>query len=103
MYFVHGILSRSELNEVRSDITISHLAELEGDTLFFYGPGSLDALDRNWGQQAVNTITTVSFKFINYDDIVTYLGKLQIKFPLVKFSWLFPFSFSHRHIIFRFV
>lgn len=70
--------------ERSSDLIICHLAELESDTLFLYGPGSLDALDRNWGQQAVNTITSVSFKFIDYDDIVPYLGKLQAKFPVVQ-------------------
>lgn len=77
-------LSHVFRQERSSDLTICHLAELESDTLFLYGPGSLDALDRNWGQQAVNTITSVSFKFIDYDDIVPYLGKLQAKFPVVQ-------------------
>ncbi|XP_028397143.1 leucine-rich repeat-containing protein 49-like isoform X2 [Dendronephthya gigantea] len=67
-----------------SDSTICHLAELEGETLYLYGPGSLDALDRNWGQQAANTVTNVVFKFIDFDDIVPHLGKIQIKFPVVQ-------------------
>ena len=64
--------------------TICHLAELEGETLYLYGPGSLDALDRNWGQQATNTLTNVVFKFIDFDDIVPHLGKIQTKFPVVQ-------------------
>lgn len=67
-----------------SDFTICHLVELEGETLFLYGPGSLDAFDRNWGQQTVNTVTTIAFKFIDYDDIVPHLGKLQAKFPVIQ-------------------
>ncbi|CAB4017912.1 leucine-rich repeat-containing 49 isoform X2, partial [Paramuricea clavata] len=67
-----------------ADSTICHLAELEGETLYLYGPGSLDALDRNWGQQAANTVTNAIFKFIDFDDIVPHLGKIQTKFPVVQ-------------------
>ena len=66
------------------DSTICHLAELEGETLYLYGPGSLDALDRNWGQQAANTVTNAVFKFVDFDDIVPHLGKIQTKFPVVQ-------------------
>ncbi|XP_046846864.1 leucine-rich repeat-containing protein 49-like [Xenia sp. Carnegie-2017] len=66
------------------DATICHLAELEGETLYLYGRGSLDAFDRNWGQQATNTVTNIVFKFIDFDEIVSHLGKVQIKFPIVQ-------------------
>lgn len=66
------------------DTTICHLAELEGETLYLYGRGSLDAFDRNWGQQATNTVTNIVFKFIDFDEIVSHLGKVQIKFPIVQ-------------------
>lgn len=49
-----------------------------------YGPGSLEALDRNWGQQAANIVTNVAFKFIDFDDIVPHIGKIQTKFPVVQ-------------------
>lgn len=57
---------------------------MEGEILYLYGPGSLDALDRNWGQQAANTVTNVVFKFIDFDYIVPHLGKIQTKFPVAQ-------------------
>ncbi|XP_078388582.1 leucine-rich repeat-containing protein 49 isoform X2 [Cetorhinus maximus] len=62
-------------------IADSHLAELEGDTLHLYGFGALESLDRSWGVQTAGTVTTVSFMFIDFDEIVTVLPRLRIKFP----------------------
>ncbi|XP_072348718.1 leucine-rich repeat-containing protein 49-like isoform X4 [Scyliorhinus torazame] len=62
-------------------IADSHLAELEGDTLHLYGFGALESLDRNWGVQTAGSITTISFMFIDFDEIVTVLPRLRIKFP----------------------
>ncbi|XP_067871801.1 leucine-rich repeat-containing protein 49 isoform X4 [Heterodontus francisci] len=62
-------------------ITESHLAELEGDTLHLYGFGALESLDRSWGVQTAGTVTTVSFMFIDFDEIVAVLPRLRIKFP----------------------
>ncbi|XP_038640254.1 leucine-rich repeat-containing protein 49 isoform X2 [Scyliorhinus canicula] len=62
-------------------IADSHLAELEGDTLHLYGFGALESLDRNWGVQTAGTVTTISFMFIDFDEIVTVLPRLRIKFP----------------------
>uniref|UniRef100_A0A8C3LR14 Leucine rich repeat containing 49 n=1 Tax=Chrysolophus pictus TaxID=9089 RepID=A0A8C3LR14_CHRPC len=59
----------------------SHLVELEGDTLYLYGSGALECLDRNWSVQTAGTVVTVSFVFIEYDEIVQVLTKLKIKFP----------------------
>lgn len=59
----------------------SHLVELEGDTLYLYGSGALECLDRNWSVQTAGTIVTVSFVFIEFDEIVQVLTKLKIKFP----------------------
>ena len=67
-------------------LTICHLAELDGDTLYLYGPGSLDALDRNWGAQAVNSVQNISIKFINYDTIVPHLAKISSRFPSLVVS-----------------
>ncbi|XP_060709616.1 leucine-rich repeat-containing protein 49 isoform X2 [Hemiscyllium ocellatum] len=62
-------------------IADSHLAELEGDTLHLYGFGALESLDRSWGVQAAGTVTTVSFMFIDFDEIAAVLPRLRIKFP----------------------
>uniref|UniRef100_UPI00398F1124 leucine-rich repeat-containing protein 49 isoform X2 n=1 Tax=Pristiophorus japonicus TaxID=55135 RepID=UPI00398F1124 len=62
-------------------IAESHLAELEGDTLHLYGFGALESLDRSWGVQTAGAVTTVSFMFIDFDEIVTVLPRLRIKFP----------------------
>uniref|UniRef100_A0A8C9EYU5 Leucine rich repeat containing 49 n=1 Tax=Pavo cristatus TaxID=9049 RepID=A0A8C9EYU5_PAVCR len=59
----------------------SHLVELEGDTLYLYGSGALECLDRNWSVQTAGTVVTVSFVFIEFDEIVQVLTKLKIKFP----------------------
>ncbi|XP_048722897.2 leucine-rich repeat-containing protein 49 isoform X4 [Caretta caretta] len=59
----------------------SYLVEVEGDTLYLYGSGALESLDRNWSVQTAGTITTVSFMFIEFDEIVQVLPKLKIRFP----------------------
>ncbi|XP_029869668.1 leucine-rich repeat-containing protein 49 isoform X2 [Aquila chrysaetos chrysaetos] len=59
----------------------SHLVEVEGDTLCLYGAGALECLDRNWSVQTAGIIVTVSFMFIEFDEIVQALTKLKIKFP----------------------
>ncbi|KAL9986928.1 hypothetical protein ACROYT_G001144 [Oculina patagonica] len=66
---------------VPSPLSICHLAELDNDTLYLYGPGSLDALDRNWGNQAVQAVQAISFKFIDFDNIVPQLYKIRARFP----------------------
>ncbi|XP_056428452.1 leucine-rich repeat-containing protein 49 [Hyla sarda] len=59
----------------------SHLVELEGDTLSLYGLGALECLDRTWSVQTAGSVTTFSFTFINFEDIVQVLPKIRIKFP----------------------
>ncbi|XP_068000062.1 leucine-rich repeat-containing protein 49 isoform X2 [Melanerpes formicivorus] len=59
----------------------SHLVEVEGDTLCLYGAGALECLDRNWSIQTAGIIVTVSFMFIEFDEIVQVLTKLKMKFP----------------------
>ncbi|XP_063269036.1 leucine-rich repeat-containing protein 49 isoform X3 [Prinia subflava] len=59
----------------------SHLVEVEGDTLGLYGAGALECLDRSWSVQTAGIIATVSFMFIEFDEIVQVLGKLKTKFP----------------------
>lgn len=58
-----------------------HLVEVEGDTLYLYGSGALDCLDRNWSVQTAGAVTTISFIFIEFDELVHVLTKLKIKFP----------------------
>ncbi|XP_040271702.1 leucine-rich repeat-containing protein 49 isoform X1 [Bufo bufo] len=59
----------------------SHLVELEGDTLSLYGLGALESLDRTWSVQTAGSVNTISFTFINFEDIVQILPKIRIKFP----------------------
>ncbi|NWR75597.1 LRC49 protein, partial [Centropus unirufus] len=59
----------------------SHLVEVEGDTLCLYGAGALECLDRNWSAQTAGMIGTVSFMFIEFDEIVQVLTKVKTKFP----------------------
>ncbi|XP_048185610.1 leucine-rich repeat-containing protein 49 isoform X2 [Perognathus longimembris pacificus] len=59
----------------------THLVEIDGDTLSLYGSGALESLDRNWSLQTVGAVTTISFTFIEFDEIVQVLPKLKMKFP----------------------
>lgn len=62
-------------------VTETHLVELDGETLSLYGSGALECLDRNWSIQTAGMVTTVSFTFIEFDEIVQVLPKLKMKFP----------------------
>ncbi|XP_049633802.1 leucine-rich repeat-containing protein 49 [Suncus etruscus] len=62
-------------------VTDTHLVEVDGDTLSLYGSGALECLDRNWSVQTAGMVTTISFTFIEFDEIVQVLPKLKIKFP----------------------
>ncbi|XP_068128634.1 leucine-rich repeat-containing protein 49 [Hyperolius riggenbachi] len=61
----------------------SHLVELEGDTLCLYGCGSLESLDRTWSVQTSGSVNTVSFTFVDFEDIVQVLPKIRLKLPNV--------------------
>lgn len=81
----------SDRDTVPTPMSICHLAELDSDMLYLYGPGSLDALDRNWGNQAVQAVTAISFKFIDFDLIVPQLYKIRARFPSLVVS-MFRFA-----------
>lgn len=70
-------------------VTDTHLVEVDGDTLSLYGSGALECLDRNWSVQTAGMVTTISFTFIEFDEIVQVLPKLKLKFPnsLVSISF----------------
>ncbi|XP_006866596.1 PREDICTED: leucine-rich repeat-containing protein 49 isoform X2 [Chrysochloris asiatica] len=72
-----------ETGSVDSGLTVTdtHLVEVDGDTLSLYGSGALESLDRNWSAQTAGMVTTVSFTFIEFDEIVQVLPKLKLKFP----------------------
>lgn len=64
------------------------LAELDGDTLTCYGPGSVESLDKNWGIQAAGAVTNIVFKFIECGDIVSKaFNKIRSKFPSANVSY----------------
>ncbi|XP_064608025.1 leucine-rich repeat-containing protein 49-like isoform X2 [Liolophura sinensis] len=62
---------------------MSHLADLEADKLSIYGPGAMEALDKNWGIHAAGAVTTITFKFIDFDVISKHLHKIRTRFPSV--------------------
>lgn len=81
-YFLHRSLDTILSSAVQGlSVLESHLVEVEGDTLCLYGAGALECLDRNWSVQTAGVIVTVSFMFIEFDEIVQALTKLKIKFP----------------------
>ncbi|XP_062404696.1 leucine-rich repeat-containing protein 49 [Sardina pilchardus] len=59
----------------------SHLAELDGETLRLFGAGALEALERGWGVQTAAAVTTIAFRYINFDAIVPTLPRIRVKFP----------------------
>ena len=63
-----------------------HLAELDNNTLSLYGPRSLDALDKTWGDKGGTncTVECISFKFINFQEIVQRLKTLNERFTAVQ-------------------
>ncbi|CAK8673266.1 unnamed protein product [Clavelina lepadiformis] len=63
------------------DISDSYLAEIDGDSLQLFGPGALDSLDKNWGNQASTSVTTVTVQFIKFDDFCLYINKIRNRFP----------------------
>ncbi|KAM9312608.1 leucine-rich repeat-containing protein 49 [Gastrophryne carolinensis] len=66
----------------------SHLVELEGETLCLYGLGALESLDRTWSVQTSGSLNTISFTFIDFDDIVQVLPKIRLKLPnIVHFKF----------------
>ena len=69
-----------------SSPSANFLSELEGDTLSLYGPGALDAFDKNWGIQAAGTVNTIIFKFIDFEEISKILHKIRVRFPNVHVS-----------------
>ncbi|CAO2634740.1 Leucine-rich repeat-containing protein 49 [Lemmus lemmus] len=73
----------SGLNSVLQGLSVTetHLVEIDGETLSLYGSGALECLDRNWSVQTASMVTTVSFTFIEFDEIVQVLPKLKMKFP----------------------
>lgn len=75
------------------DYSVCHLAELDEDHLKFYGPGSLEAVDRNWGEKAAFAVNLVSFNFINFDKIVPFLTKIKNRFVNVAVSY--PYNLSY--------
>ncbi|XP_060780138.1 leucine-rich repeat-containing protein 49 isoform X5 [Neoarius graeffei] len=59
----------------------SHVAELDGETVRLFGPGALETLERGWGVQTASTVTTIAFRYIQFDSIVPTLPRIRLKFP----------------------
>lgn len=61
---------------------------MDQENLTLIGAKALDALDKNMGVQAAGAITTIIFKFIEFDCITKLLGKLRARYPSVTVSEL---------------
>ncbi|XP_072551948.1 leucine-rich repeat-containing protein 49 [Salminus brasiliensis] len=59
----------------------SHVAELDGETVRLFGPGALETLERGWGVQTASAVTTIAFRYIQFDSIVPTLPRIRLKFP----------------------
>ncbi|KAL7870236.1 hypothetical protein SRHO_G00077330 [Serrasalmus rhombeus] len=59
----------------------SHVAELDGETVRLFGPGALEALERGWGVQTASAVTTITFRYIQFDSIIPTLPRIRLKFP----------------------
>ncbi|XP_070206468.1 leucine-rich repeat-containing protein 49-like isoform X2 [Littorina saxatilis] len=68
-------------NNSNTGENLNMVAELEEDKLHLYGPLALGAFDRNWGLQAAGAVTTIMFKFIDFDDICKQIHKVRSRFP----------------------
>lgn len=64
------------------------MCEISGDVLNVFGTGALEAFDRNWGLQAAGVVTTVHFKFTDFDVLSRILHKIRVRFPNVQVSVL---------------
>ncbi|GFO31885.1 leucine-rich repeat-containing protein 49-like protein [Plakobranchus ocellatus] len=80
--------SRTDMGVANNNTVIGEglnmLEQIEGDTLSLYGPQSLDAFDRNWGVQVAGAVSTIVFKFIDFDAIVRQLPKIRVRFPATQ-------------------
>ena len=75
--------------EESSEHTFCYLAELDGDSLDLYGPGSLDAIDKNWGEKTAASVLSIKFKFIKFPEIIPLFKKLHLRFPGLQVCFLF--------------
>ena len=80
-YWIYSFRSSDGTNQ-----NVDYLSELEGDTLSLYGAGSLESLDKNWGMAAAGAVTTINFKFIDFDELIKHLHKIRARFPSVHVS-----------------
>lgn len=70
----------SKLSHGIKDFSACHLVEVENDCVCLYGAGSLDALEKNWGEKNTASVISIVFKYISFEHIVPYLPKLSTKF-----------------------
>jgi len=63
-----------------TDYSVCHLAEVDNDSLNLFGRSALDAIDRNWGEKTSSSVSTITFKYIDFEAIVPHLAKLHSRF-----------------------
>lgn len=59
----------------------SYLIDIANNNLHLFGTGALKGVEQ---LQLPSTVHTISFKYISFDDIVDYLGRLKNRFLGLK-------------------
>lgn len=59
----------------------SYLIDIANNNLHLFGSGALEGSEQ---LHLPPTVHTISFKYISFDDIIDYLGKLKNKFLGLK-------------------
>ena len=72
-----------------TDYSVCHLAEVDNDSLNLFGRSALDAIDRNWGEKTSSSVSTITFKYIDFEAIVPHLAKLHSRFSNFQVLYIF--------------
>ncbi|XP_034655172.1 uncharacterized protein LOC117892952 [Drosophila subobscura] len=58
-----------------------YLIEICGRYLNIYGQGALRFIDKQWNPAKANDVHTLNFSYINFNSIVSILGRIKLRFP----------------------
>ncbi|XP_017138090.1 uncharacterized protein LOC108152921 [Drosophila miranda] len=58
-----------------------YLIEICGRYLNIYGQGALRFIDKQWNPAKANDVHTLNFSYINFNSIVSVLGRIKLRFP----------------------
>lgn len=61
-----------------------YLIEICGRYLNIYGQGALRFIDKQWNPAKANDVHTLNFSYINFNSIVSILGRIKVRFPYAE-------------------